>query len=142
MRAKTLAAPIGGYSLKAGSILLLGSYFYVFLGAAPVTGAAHLHTASGLDGLVSLDGFFTLGHMAVYGVLTLALCGIFRSASTWPAIAATLTAVGIGIEIMQEEFFGRQFQLGDVAANMTGIAAALGLLTMIALCSGLPRRSL
>ncbi len=131
MRAKTIAAPIGGFSLTAGSILLLGTFFYVFLGAAPVTGVAHLHESFGLEALISLDAIFTLGHMAVYGVLTLSLCGIFRSAGKRPAIAATLMGIGVAIEILQEEFFGRQFQLGDVAANMTGIAAALVLLAII-----------
>ncbi len=131
MKAKTLAAPIGGFSLTAGSILLLGTFFYVFLGAAPVTGVAHLYASFGLEGLISLEALFTLGHMAVYGVLTLSLCAIFRSASKRPAIAATLMGIGVAIEILQEEFFGRQFQLGDVAANMAGIAAALGLLAII-----------
>ena len=121
----------GGISLAAGSIVLLAVFFYVFLGAAPVTGVGHLHASFGLDRLVSLDALFTLGHMAIYGVLTLSLCAIFRSASTRPAIAATLMGIGVGIEVMQEELFGRHFQLGDVFANTTGIAAALILLTMI-----------
>ena len=131
MRAKTLAAPIGGFSLTAGSILLLGTFFYVFLGAAPVTGVASIHATFGLDGLISLDGFLALGHMAVYGVLTLSLCAIFKSASRRPAIAATLMGIGVAIEVLQEELFGRQFQLVDVVANMTGIAAALALLAII-----------
>ena len=132
MRAKTLAAPIGGFCLIAGSILLLGTFFYVFLGAAPVTGVASIHATFGLDGLISLDSFFSLGHMAVYGVLTLSLCAIFRSASKRPAIATTLMAIGVAIDILQETFFGRQFQLADVVANMTGIAAAVALLAIIA----------
>jgi VanZ family protein len=107
-------------------------FFYVFLGAAPVTGVGHLHASFGLDGFISLDAFFTLGHMAVYGVLTLGLCTIFRTADSRPAIAATLMGTGVAIEVLQEEFFGRQFQLGDVAANMTGIAVALIFLSFMA----------
>ena len=130
MRAKTLAAPMGGISLTAGSILLLGTFFYVFLGASPVQGVAHLHASFGLEGLLSLNAFFGLGHVAIYGVLTLGLCTIFRPSDKRPAIAATLMGAGVGIEVLQEEFFGRQFQLGDVFANMTGIAAALIILAI------------
>lgn len=132
MRARTLAAPMGGISLTAGSILLLGTYFYVFLGAAPVMGVVHLYVSFGLGELISLDSFGALGHVAVYGVLTLSLCTIFRSANTRPAIAATLMGFGVGIEILQETYFGREFQLIDVFANMTGIAAALIFLSLIA----------
>lgn len=124
MRVKTLAAPIGGISLTGGAILLLGAYFYVFLGAAPVASVTQLHTSIGLEGLVSLDAFFGLGHTVAYGALMLSLCAVFKSAGSRPAIAATLMGVGVGIEVLQEEFFGRQFQLGDVLANMAGIAVA------------------
>ena len=68
----------------------------------------------------------------IYGALTLALCAIFKSASTRPAIAVTLMGIGVAIEVLQEEFFERQFQLGNVAANMTGIAAALIFLSIVA----------
>lgn len=136
MRAKTLAAPMGGYSLKAGSVLLLGSFLYLFLGMAPATGLANLHATFGIGGMISLDSFGALGHMAAYGVMTLSLCTIFKSVDTRPAIAATLTGVGVAIEVLQEEFFGRHFQLLDVAANMTGIAAALIILSAIAWRNG------
>jgi len=132
MKAKILTAPMGGISATAGSILLIGTFFYLFLGAAPVTGVAQLHTTFGLVELISLDSFFTLGHMAVYGALTLGLCAIFKAADRRPAIAATLTGIGVGIEVLQEEFFGRQFQLGDMAANVTGIAIAMAFLSIIA----------
>ena len=132
MRAKTIAAPTGGFSLKAGSIVLLGTFLYMFLGTAPVTGIANLHESFGFGGLITLNGFFALGHMATYGVITLSLCTIFKSVSTRPAIAATLTGVGVGIEVLQEAFFGRHFHLLDVAANMTGIALALIFLSIIA----------
>jgi VanZ family protein len=113
----------------------------VFLGAAPVTGVAGLYEFFGLNGLISLDGFFALGHMAMYGVLTLGLCAVFRSAGTRPAIAATLMGMGVAIEVLQEEYFGRHFELADVAANMTGIAAALGLLAILARRGRRRRRS-
>ena len=138
MRAKSIAAPMGGFSLKAGSILLLGFFFYVFLGSAPVTSIANLHASFGVGGLITLDTFFALGHMAAYGVLTLGLCTIFKSASARPAIAATLTGVGVGIEILQEEFFGRQFHLLDVAANVAGIAAAMIFLAIVTRGSSRP----
>ena len=41
------------------------------------------------------------------------------------AIAATLTGLGVLIEILQGEFFSRQFQVTDMAANVTGIAIGL-----------------
>jgi hypothetical protein len=125
MKVRTLAAPRGGFSLIAGSILLSGAYFYMFLGAAPVTGVEFLYKTFGLGGLISLDGFFTLGHMTVYAVLTVGLCRVFKSAESRPAIAATLAGLGVLIEILQGEFFSRQFQLTDMAANVTGITIGL-----------------
>jgi hypothetical protein len=131
MRAKTLTAPMGGYSLTAGFAFLIAAYFYVFLGAAPVSGVASIHNSFGLQALISLDGFFTLGHMAVYGLLTLCFCIIFKSPGKRSAIAATLMIIGVAIEFLQEEFFGRQFQLGDAIANTAGIAVALAILYVI-----------
>jgi VanZ family protein len=81
--------------------------------------------------LITLDTFFALGHIAAYGVLTLALCTLFKSVSARPAVAATLMAVGVGIEILQEAYFGRQFHHMDVAANMAGIAIALIFLAVV-----------
>ena len=131
MRAKSLAAPMGALSLSTGSILFLSAFLYVFLGSAPVTSLANLYTAFGLDAVISVNGFFGLGHMGVYGALTLGLCLVVGSADHKPAIAATLFSVGIVIEILQEAFFGRQFQLADVAANTAGIAAALIVVAII-----------
>ena len=123
---------MGGLSLTAGYILSIGTFLYLFLAASPVTGITHLYDAFGLKGLISIDSFFGLGHMAAYAALTLGLCAIFESADRRPAIAATLTGIGVGIEVLQEEFFGRQFQLGDMAANMTGIAIAMAFLSTLA----------
>ena len=134
MRGKSVAAPIGGTSLTTGSPVLLsvfvGAYFYVFLGSSPVAGVTRLYTLIGLDGMMSLDAFMALGHAAAYAFLTLLLCTIFRSASARPPIAATLTGIGVGMEVLQEEVFGRQFQLGDVLANVAGIVVVLVLLKL------------
>jgi len=142
MKAKTATAVIGGIPLKAGSILLLGVYFYAFLGGAPVTGLTLVHSSLGLEGLISLDGFFALCHVAAYAGLTLILCAIFPSAGTKPAIAAILLCTGVAIEILQEAYFGRQFQIMDVFANMTGIAVAMAFLAIVAWRSATPRRYL
>ena len=131
MNAKAFAAPMGGFSLTAGSILLLGAYFYVFLGAAPVSGAAFLYASFGLESVMTLDGFNMLGHMTVYGCLTLGLCSLVHTASKRAAVAAALMSVGIAIEFLQEGF-GRQFQVADMFANASGIGAALIVLALIA----------
>lgn len=132
MSVKIFAAPMGGFSLTAGSILLLGTYFYVFLGAAPVSGVAFLYSAFELEGLITPDGFNMLGHMAVHGLLTLGLCRVFEAADRRPAIAAALMGIGIAIEVLQDEFFGRQFQVADMVANASGIGIALVVLWSIA----------
>jgi VanZ family protein len=116
---------MGALPLRTGSILLIGAFLYVFLATAPATGLANLYAAVGLDALITVNGFFALGHMVVYGALTLGFCLVIRSVDHRPAIAVSLLSVGIVIEILQETFFSRQFQLSDVAANTAGIALAL-----------------
>ena len=130
MRANSLAVPMGGYPLTAGMILIVGAFLYVFLGAAPVAGVIQLHSTFGLKGLISLDGFSMIGHVGVYGLLTLSLCAVCKSTKLWPAVAVTLSATGIAIEFLQEFYFGRNLQIGDMISNMIGIAAAMIFLTL------------
>lgn len=132
MNTKTIRIPYGGLSLITASAFLLGIFLYVFLGSQPVTSIAALHAAFGLNELISLNALFGMGHTAIYGLFTLVLCRIFSSASSRPAIAATLLGTGVAVEVLQEEFFGRQFQLTDVLANTTGIAVSLILLSITA----------
>ena len=130
MKALAFAAPIGALPVMTGSALLFGGFLYVFLGAAPITGIASLHEALGLGWLITLNDFCTLGHMGLYGFLTFGLCLICRNAEHRFPIAASLIVLGIGIEFLQEAFFGRQFQLADMAANTAGIVVAILVLSI------------
>jgi len=72
-----------------------------------------------------------IGHVCVYGLLTLSLCTACKSTNYWPALAATLSGMGIAMEFLQEMYFGRHLQVGDMIANMIGITAAMIFLTLI-----------
>ena len=116
MKANSLAIPMGGYSLTVGMIVIIGAFLYVFLGAAPVAGVIQLHTTFGLNGLISLDRFSMIGHVCVYGLLTLSLCKVCKSTNYWPAVATALAGTGIAMEFLQETYFGRHLQIGDMIA--------------------------
>lgn len=109
---------------------MLGAFLYAFLGSEPVKAVAYIHEALGWNEMISLNGLFGAGHMAAYGLLTLLLSRIFNATNSLPAIAAALFGIGVGVEVLQEEFLGRQFQLTDVVANAVGIGAAVVLLAI------------
>ena len=74
-----------------------------------------------------VGGFDKLGHFGAYLLLTLWLAGIVeRRCYFWAGLAALL--LGAGLELAQGAFTtSREADWADVAANATGVGAALAL---------------
>jgi VanZ family protein len=68
---------------------------------------------------------YNFGHAMGYGLLTFWFAGAYRH---WPlaAIAAACFALGMTLEGVQAFTTTRAPELGDLAANLAGIAVAVG----------------
>lgn len=111
------------------TLLALGGFAWLFLGATPVEEVRHLYWGLHLDALMELDALFALCHVLVYAVLTVVLARRTPTAGGWLRILVALTAAGAGLECLQEVLGGRTFSLDDLLANLCGVL--LGFLVVI-----------
>lgn len=107
-------------SVVSGAVVI-GAFGFLFLAKAPVKGVEDLYVGLHLDGVMTLDDLFGLGHVAVYATLA-AIFGLFtRTVGGWMTIFLSLAALGFAVEVFQGLGGIRSFGLDDMLANLIGI---------------------
>jgi hypothetical protein len=136
MKTRTINPVARGMAVLASGALMAGGFGFLFLDRAPVRGVTDLYWGLHLDGIMSLDDLFGLGHIAVYAALTVILGRFTRTLDGWLKIVGSLAALGLAVEIAQGLGGVRSFGIEDMLANFLGIC--VGFFVLVAM--GPPRR--
>jgi len=121
MRTRAINPAARGTAVLASGALMAGSFGFLFLAKAPVTGVTDLYWGLHLDGIMSLDDLFGFGHIAVYAALTMILGRFARTVGGWLTVVGALAALGLAVEIAQGLGGSRSFGIDDLLANLLGI---------------------
>ena len=131
MRTRAISPAARGVAIVASSAVMVGSFGFLFLAQAPVTGVTDLYWGLHLDGLMTLDDLFGLGHAGIYAALTVMLGRFARTLGQWLAVVGSLVALGYTVEVVQGLGGVRSYSMDDMVANLLGICVGFFLLVVI-----------
>jgi len=120
--------PVGRAVAAAfAGIASLALVCYLSLATLPVTLTWVAYQGVGVAQVMTFGQFTGLGHVVMYGGLSLLALGLLQS-GVWRTVSLLgIAAAGLGLELLQGLGGVRHFGAADLVANAVGIGVALGL---------------